>query len=103
VAGVTDFEGRHCYWLHGTTHWVKDNHQFYAAQTRLLAGCRFQADDSSPDLTIATFEDYGNFGRPLVAAKSICHPERMCRLAKRIGAHPPKDLSLLTAVMMRRG
>jgi hypothetical protein len=29
LAGVTDFEGRHCYWLHGTTNCGKDNNQFY--------------------------------------------------------------------------
>lgn len=69
LAGVTDFEGHHCYWLRGTTHWGKDNNQFYDVQTGLLAGYRFQADDSSPDVTVATFEDYKNFGGPLVASK----------------------------------
>ena len=69
LAGVTDFKGHHCYWLHGTTHWGKDNNQFYDLQTGLLAGYRFQADDSSPDITVATFEDYKNFGGPLVATK----------------------------------
>jgi hypothetical protein len=34
-AGVTDFEGHHCYWLHGTTHWGKDNNQFYDVKTGL--------------------------------------------------------------------
>jgi hypothetical protein len=68
-AGVTDFEGRSCYWLHGTTHWGKDNNQFYEVQTGLLAGYRFQADNSSPTVTIALFQDYKNFGGPLVATK----------------------------------
>ena len=69
LAGVTDFEGHRCYWLHGTTHWGKDNNQFYDVQTGLLAGYRFQADDSSPAVTIAVFQDYKNFGGPLVATK----------------------------------
>jgi hypothetical protein len=69
LAGVTDFEGHRCYWLHGTTHWGKDNNQFYDVQTGLLAGYRFQADDSSPAVTVAVFQDYKNFGGPLVATK----------------------------------
>jgi len=69
LAGVTDFEGHRCYWLHGTTHWGKDNNQFYDVETGLLAGYRFQADDSSPVVTVAVFQDYKNFGGPLVATK----------------------------------
>jgi hypothetical protein len=45
-AGVTDFEGHPCYWLHGTTNWGKDNNQFYNVQTGLLQGYRFQLDNS---------------------------------------------------------
>jgi hypothetical protein len=70
-AGVTDFEGRPCYWLHGTTHWGKDNNQFYDVQTGLLAGYRFQSDDSSAGTTVALFQEYKNFGGPLVATKRI--------------------------------
>jgi hypothetical protein len=71
-AGVTDFEGCRCYWLHGKTHWGKDNDQFYDVETGLLAGYRFQSDDSSPaGLTTALFQDYKSFGGPLVATKSI--------------------------------
>jgi hypothetical protein len=69
-AGVTQFDGRSCYWLHGTTHWGKDNNQFYDVQTGLLAGYRFQADDSSGGVAIALFQDYKNFGGPLVATRS---------------------------------
>jgi hypothetical protein len=69
-AGVSDFEGRRCYWLHGTTHWGKDNNQFYDVQTGLLAGYRFQADDSSKAVVTTLFEDYKNFGGPLVATKN---------------------------------
>jgi hypothetical protein len=69
LAGVTDFEGHRCYWLHGTTHWGKDNNQFYDVETGLLAGYRFRADDSSPAVTVAVFQDYKNFGGPLVATK----------------------------------
>jgi hypothetical protein len=69
LAAVTDFEGHRCYWLHGTTHSDKDNNQFYNVQSGLLAGYRFQADDSSPAITVAVFEDYKNFGGPLVATK----------------------------------
>jgi hypothetical protein len=68
-AGVTDFEGHRCYWLHGTTHWGKDNNQFYDVETGLLAGYRFQADDSSGAVVIVLFEDYKRFGGPLVATK----------------------------------
>src|SRR5580704_17792798 len=68
-AGVTDFERQRCYWLHGTTHWGKDNNQFYDVETGLLAGYRFQADDATSTVTIAQFQDYKNFGGPLVATK----------------------------------
>jgi len=70
LAGVTDFEGHRCYWLHGTTHWGKDNNQFYDVQTGLLAGYRFQSDDSSKAVIIALFENYKDFGGPLVATKN---------------------------------
>ena len=56
-AGVTDFEGHRCYWLHGTTNWGKDNNQFYDVETGLLVGYRFEPDDSSKTITIALFED----------------------------------------------
>jgi hypothetical protein len=68
-AGVTDFEGHACYWLHGITHWGKDNNQFYNVRTRLLEGYRFQADDSSGATTIVLFQDYKRFGGPLIATK----------------------------------
>jgi hypothetical protein len=70
LAGVTDFEGHRCYWLHGTTNWGKDNNQFYDVQTGLLVGYRFQADDASKAVIVALFEDYKNFGGPLVATKN---------------------------------
>src|SRR5580658_5717037 len=69
LAGIADFDGRPCYWLHGTTHWGKDNHQFYDVQTGLLAGYRFQADDKSAAVSALVFQDYKNFGGPLVATK----------------------------------
>jgi hypothetical protein len=71
LAGVTDFEGHRCYWLHGTTNWGKDNNQFYDVETGLLVGYRFQSDDSSKAVIIALFQDYKNFGGPLVATKNI--------------------------------
>ena len=46
LAGVTDFEGHRCYWLHGTTNWGKDNNQFYDVTTGLLVGYRFEDDAS---------------------------------------------------------
>ncbi|HYL77024.1 MAG TPA: hypothetical protein VEU96_22605 [Bryobacteraceae bacterium] len=71
-AGITDFEGHTCYWLHGTTHWGKDNNQFYDVQTGLLAGYRFQSDNaSSPERTTVLFENYKSFGGPLVATKLV--------------------------------
>jgi hypothetical protein len=71
LAGITDFEGRRCYWLHGTTHWGKDNNQFYDVETGLLAGYRFQSDDASSAPVTLLFQDYKSFGGPLVATKSI--------------------------------
>ncbi len=69
-AGVADFDGRPCYWLHGTTHWGKDNNQFYDVKTGLLAGYRFQADASpSSAVVTAVFGDYRHFGSRLVPAK----------------------------------
>jgi hypothetical protein len=69
-AGVTDFEGHRCYWLHGTTHWGKDNNQFYDVKTGLLVGYRFQVDNASENVAIVVFDDYKNFGGPLVATKN---------------------------------
>jgi hypothetical protein len=71
LVGITDFEGHHCYWLHGTTNWGKDNNQFYDVETGLLAGYRFQSDDASAAVSIALFQDYKNFGGPLEATKRI--------------------------------
>lgn len=70
LAGIRDFEGHRCYWLHGTTNWGKDNNQFYDVATGLLAGYRFESDDSSKTLTFAIFDDYKSFGGPLVATKN---------------------------------
>jgi hypothetical protein len=70
LAGVADFEGHKCYWLHGTTHWGKDNNQFYDVNTGLLVGYRFQVDTASTDVAIALFEDYKSFGGPLIATKN---------------------------------
>ena len=70
LAGVTDFEGHQCYWLHGTTHWGKDNNQFYDVHTGLLVGYRFQVDSASKTVAIVTFDDYKSFGGPLVATKT---------------------------------
>ncbi len=69
LAGITDFEGHRCYWLHGTTHWGKDNNQFYDVETGLLAGYRFEADDVSKTISILVFQDYKSFGGLLVAMK----------------------------------
>lgn len=70
LAGVTDFEGHRCYWLHGTTNWGKDNNQFYDIDTGLLVGYRFEADDASKTITITLFQDYKNFGGPLMATSN---------------------------------
>jgi hypothetical protein len=69
LAGVTDFEGHHCYWLHGTTNWGKDNNQFYDVQTGLLVGYRFE-DDASKATWIVRFDDYRSFGGRLMATKN---------------------------------
>jgi hypothetical protein len=69
LAGVVDFEGHRCYWLLGTTHWGKDNNQFYDTKTGLLVGYRFQSDDKRSMATILVFDDYKIFGGPLVPTK----------------------------------
>lgn len=69
LAGVTDFEGHHCYWLHGTTNWGKDNNQFYDVRTGLLVGYRFE-DDATKATWIMRFDDYKSFGGPLMATKN---------------------------------
>jgi hypothetical protein len=69
LAGVTDFEGHRCYWLHGTTNWGKDNNQFYDVQTGLLVGYRFE-DDASKATWIVRFDDYKKFSGPLTATKN---------------------------------
>jgi hypothetical protein len=69
LAGIADFEAHRCYWLHGTTHWGKDNNQFYDVSTGLLVGYRFQTDNKSEIPTILVFDNYKNFGGPLVATK----------------------------------
>jgi hypothetical protein len=71
LASVTDFEGHRCYWLHGTTNWGKDNNQFYDIDTGLLVGYRFESDDASKTIAIALFQDYKNFGGPLMATKNV--------------------------------
>jgi hypothetical protein len=74
LAGVVDFEGRRCYWLHGITHWGKDNNHYYDVETGLLAGYRFQSDSSmSAAVTTLLFQEYKRFGGPLVATKIISH------------------------------
>jgi hypothetical protein len=69
LAGVTDFEGHRCYWLHGITNWGKDNNQFYDVITGLLVGYRFE-DDASKATSIVRFDDYRNFGGPQMATKN---------------------------------
>ena len=71
LAGVVDFEGHRCYWLHGITNWGKDNNQFYDTDTGFLVGYRFESDDASKSITIALFQDYTNFGGPLIATKNV--------------------------------
>jgi len=71
LAGVTDFEGHTCYWLHGTTLWGKDNNQFYDVETGLLVGYRFQSDDGAKQNVIALFQGYQRFGGLLMPTKRI--------------------------------
>jgi len=90
LAGVVDFEGHHCYWLHGTTHWGKDNNQFYDVETGLLAGYRFEADDSSRTITIVVFQDYKAFGGPLVATKqTVRSGDRVRTFTKKSVSYEP--------------
>src|SRR5215471_13858080 len=71
LAGITDFEGHRCYWLHGTTHWGKDNNQFYDVETGLLVGYRYQADAGSPVISTLTFSDYKSYGSRLTPTKLV--------------------------------
>jgi hypothetical protein len=71
LSGVADFEGHRCYWMHGTTHWGKDNNQFYDVKSGLLVGYRFQSDDKTSADTVVVFDDYKSFGGPLVPTKQI--------------------------------
>ena len=71
LAGVVDFEGHRCYWLHGITNWGKDNNQFYDTDTGFLVGYRFESDDASKTITTALFQDYKNFGGALIATKNV--------------------------------
>jgi len=71
LAGVSDFEGHHCYWLYGTTNWGKDNNQFYDIDTGLLVGYRYESDDASKTISIDLFQDYKSFGGPLMATKNV--------------------------------
>jgi hypothetical protein len=80
LKGVADFEGRKCYWLHGITHWNKDNNQFYDVETGLLAGYRFQSDDSSSEPAVVAFTDYRKFGNRLVATRTTLRTAKMTRI-----------------------
>jgi hypothetical protein len=71
LVGVTDFEGRACYHLHGTTHWGKDNNQFYDVETGLLAGYRYQSDDASSKPVTAVYTEYKSFGAHLMPTMAI--------------------------------
>jgi outer membrane lipoprotein-sorting protein len=72
LAGVTDFEGHRCYWLHGTTNWGRDNNQFYDVDSGLLVGNRFESDDASKTITIELYQDYKNLGGGrLFATKTV--------------------------------
>jgi outer membrane lipoprotein-sorting protein len=74
LKGVTDFDGRPCYWMHGITNWGKDNNQFYDVETGLLAGYRFQSDNSSSAVvTTLLFKDYKKSGDLLAPMKIITH------------------------------
>ena len=93
LAGVSDFGGHRCYWLHGTTNWGKDNNQFYDVKTGLLIGYRFQSDDSSKTLTFATFDVYRNFGGPLIATRNTTRAGKRSRtfLYKSVSYEPLAD------------
>jgi hypothetical protein len=56
---------------HRTTRRAKDNNQFYDVETGLLAGYRFESYDASKTSTIVSFNDYKNFGGPLIVTKRI--------------------------------
>jgi len=69
LAGTVDFEGKYCYWLHGTTRWGKDNNQFYDVATGLLRGYRYESDDGTSRLTVLVFDDYKRVGARLVPTR----------------------------------
>jgi hypothetical protein len=70
TAGLEEFEGQHCYHLHGINNWNKSNDHFYDAQTGLLAGYEFEADmPDGPALIHEIFSDYRNVDGVLVPMK----------------------------------
>jgi len=79
LAGVVEFEGKRCYWLHGTTHWGKDNNQFYDVATGLLRGYRYQSDDKSSTATILVFDDYKRVGPRLVPTRITIRSRKAVR------------------------
>ena len=84
LAGIADFEDRRCYRLHGTTHWGKDNNQFYDLETGLLAGYRFQSDDASSAPATLVFRDYKRFGTRLAPTKMILQTKDFKRIFTRL-------------------
>src|SRR5579863_67348 len=73
LAGVTDFDGRPCYWLRGVTSWGKAGSQYYDVKTGLLAGDRFQSDDPGGGDTTEVYQDYRSFAGPLTATRRTSH------------------------------
>jgi hypothetical protein len=70
LAGIAEFEGHRCYWVHGTTRWGKDNNQFYDTATGLLTGYRDQSDaSSSADVTTELFENHKNVNGWMIPMK----------------------------------
>jgi hypothetical protein len=68
TVGIEDFEGRHCYRLHGINNWDKSNDHLYDKETGLLAGYEF-ASDLGP--THEIFTDYKKVDGVLVPMKQI--------------------------------
>ena len=72
TVGVEDYEGQHCYHLHGINNWGKTNDHFYDQKTGLLVGYQFDSSwRGGAGLTHEIFSDYQKIDGVLVPMKQV--------------------------------
>jgi len=72
TVGVEDYEGQHCYHLHGINNWGKTNDHFYDQKTGLLVGYEFDSSwRGGAGLTHEIFSDYQKIDGVLVPMKQV--------------------------------